>query len=138
MVSKGDFSWPSSKKLQNRQGGFIVSAELALITTIVVIGLIVGLVAVRDAMVGELHDLAESIGELNQSYVFAGLTDAGNGSTTQGSTFVDEEDAAPLTGGTTTLGNAGIGADNAGIDYLPPADTEGAPQTGTSIPVNQP
>ena len=130
-------SMKQTSQLGRKQGGFIVSAELALITTIVVIGLIVGLVAVRDAMVGELHDLAESVGELNQYYTYAGLTDAGNGSTTQGSFFRDQGDRANENVNA-TVGKAGIGADQRGVDYLAPATAEGIPVAGTPIPVPAP
>jgi Flp pilus assembly pilin Flp len=53
--------------------GFIVSAELVLIATLLVIGLVVGLSEVQHAVVQELNDVAEAIGALNQSYAFAGF-----------------------------------------------------------------
>ncbi len=56
------------------ENGFIVSAELVLIATICVIGLIVGMVEVQFSLVGELNDVADAIGSLNQSYQFAGFT----------------------------------------------------------------
>lgn len=59
-----------------KKGGFIVSAELVLIATIMVLGLLVGMVAVRDAMIGELHDVGTAFGELNQGYNFRGTRDA--------------------------------------------------------------
>jgi len=58
----------------NDENGFIVSAELTLIATVCVIGLIAGLVEVQWAMVGELNDVSDAIGSLNQSYQFAGFT----------------------------------------------------------------
>ena len=54
--------------------GFIVSAELVLIATILVIGLIVGLSEVQHAVVSELNDVGDSIGSLNQGYLFSGLS----------------------------------------------------------------
>ena len=112
------------QKIRNRQGGFIVSAELALITTILVIGLIVGLVAVRDSLVAELHDIAEAIGELDQSYNFAGLTDAGTAAQTQGSNFTDADDNIGTPAGAST-GGATIGGDDTEVDYLVPDGDEG-------------
>ena len=43
------------------EAGFIVSTELILIATILVIGMLVGLVSVRDQVVQELADVAEAI-----------------------------------------------------------------------------
>lgn len=48
--------------------GFVVSAELVLIATIVVLGSIVGLAAYRDAVVQELTDTGAAVGALNQSF----------------------------------------------------------------------
>ncbi|MEY4179963.1 MAG: hypothetical protein RLY70_3537, partial [Planctomycetota bacterium] len=41
--------------------GFVVSSELVLIATVVVIGLLTGLAAVRDALISELSDVAGAI-----------------------------------------------------------------------------
>jgi Flp pilus assembly pilin Flp len=62
------------RALLNDEAGFIVSAELVLVATLCVIGLIVGLSEVQHAVVQELNDVAEAIGELNQSYIFTGFT----------------------------------------------------------------
>jgi len=61
-------------KFWNDDSGFIVSSELVLIATICVIGLIVGLVEVQWAVVGELNDVSDAIGSLNQGFQFAGFT----------------------------------------------------------------
>ena len=53
--------------------GFIVSAELVLVATIVVIGLIVGLSEIQHAVNSELNDVADAIGSVNQSYAFSGF-----------------------------------------------------------------
>lgn len=55
------------------EAGFIVSAELVLIATLLVIGLIVGMSEVQYAIVEELNDVASAVGSLNQSYVFTGF-----------------------------------------------------------------
>lgn len=84
------------KKARNKKSGFIVTAELLLITTILVIGLIVGMVTLRNSMNAELEDVAEAIGDLNQSYNFMGLlVDNGTGATA-GSCYTDEPDANGL------------------------------------------
>lgn len=89
-------------KLWNDEAGFIVSAELVLIATILVLGMIVGLVSVRDQVVQELGDIALAFGRINQSYSFSGIT--GHTSSTSGSSLDDapdycDEAADPLLGG---------------------------------------
>ena len=82
------------------ESGFIVSAELVLIATICVIGIIVGLVEVQWAIVGELNDVGDAIGSLNQSFQFSGFTSFKTQSTSgntikaqvAGSSFVDTID----------------------------------------------
>ena len=62
------------KQLLNDEAGFIVSAELVMIATILVIGLVVGLSEVAHAVNEELNDVGEAIGCLNQSYGYTGFT----------------------------------------------------------------
>lgn len=71
--------------------GFVVSTELVLIATILVIGMVVGLATVRDSVVQELGDLATAIGNINHSYSFSGVSGCAAG--TAGSAFQDEFDA---------------------------------------------
>ena len=78
------------RKLWRDETGFIASTELVLVATIVIIGIIVGLVTVRDQVVTELADLAAAVSDLDHSYSFdAVITDGG---TINGSTFVDLAD----------------------------------------------
>lgn len=77
--------------------GFIITAELVMIATIVVLGLIAGLTCVRDAVTCELTDVADSIGSLNQSYSYSGMHGCwtprcGTHAYTAGSAFYDCED----------------------------------------------
>jgi hypothetical protein len=62
------------RKLWNDEAGFIVSAELVLVATIVVISMIVGLVCIRNQVVQELIDVGLAIGNINQSYAYGGIT----------------------------------------------------------------
>jgi len=78
------------KKLWNDECGAILSAELVIIATILVIGMITGLTAVRDAVVSELADVGQAISQLNQSYLFGGVS--GHGTSTSGSSFTDHTD----------------------------------------------
>jgi Flp pilus assembly pilin Flp len=76
------------------EGGFIVSAELVLVATILVIGLIVGLSEVQHAVVSELNDVGDAIGSLNQCYFFSGFSkrDRRVHAATHGSAFNDSFD----------------------------------------------
>ncbi|MEO2020035.1 MAG: hypothetical protein ABGZ53_37365, partial [Fuerstiella sp.] len=62
------------KNLWNDESGVILSAELVLIGTILVLGMIVGLVNLQVAVVHELADLGDAFGNLSQSYNTSGLT----------------------------------------------------------------
>lgn len=77
-------------RLWNDEAGFVVSAELVLIATVLVIGLLVGLATVRDNIVMELADVADAFSEIVQSYSFSGIT--GHSSSTSGSLFEDAAD----------------------------------------------
>ena len=60
------------RRLWNDEAGFIVSAELVFVATIVVIGLVVGLAVLRNQVVQELVDLGMSIGSVSQSWALSG------------------------------------------------------------------
>ena len=78
------------RRLWNDEAGFIISSELILVATILVIGVITGLATVRDQVVTELADVAAAISDLDQSYSFGNIT--GHCSSTNGSNFVDLAD----------------------------------------------
>lgn len=88
------------RTLINDEAGFIVSAELVLVATILVVGMIVGLSEIQHAVVQELNDVAEAFGSVNQSYGYTGfsaLKTQGNSlgdikSSTSGSFFEDTTD----------------------------------------------
>jgi len=83
------------RTLLNDEAGFIISAELVLVATILVIGLIVGLSEVQHAVVQELNDVGDAIGNLNQSYYFSGFSKRDFGvlhAFTRGSAFADQRD----------------------------------------------
>ncbi|WP_299468643.1 hypothetical protein [uncultured Gimesia sp.] len=77
-------------KFWNDEAGFVVSSDLVLIGTILVLGVVVGLATVRDQVVQELGDLALAISNINQSYSFSGVT--GHTSSVAGSIFDDQLD----------------------------------------------
>jgi Flp pilus assembly pilin Flp len=80
------------------ESGVVISAELALVLTIVVIGVIVGLSEVAKAVNTELNDISNAIGALNQSYGVTGFHSK-NGKPTAfsaGSTWMDSIDDCDL------------------------------------------
>jgi hypothetical protein len=91
--------------LWNDEAGFIVSAELILVATLLVIGMIVGLQTVRDAVITELADTATAIGQINQSYSYGGAT--GHASSVAGSSFTDLADFCDSTSSSTASSGTG-------------------------------
>ena len=84
-------------RLLLEESGFIVSAELVLVATILVIGMIVGLSEIQHAVVTELNDVADAIGSLNQTYCYTGFSknksfSGGTAAFTNGSIFLDTVD----------------------------------------------
>lgn len=72
------------------EAGFVISSELVLVATILVIGLIAGLTAVRDGVVQELGDVGQAIGAVSQSYSYDGVF--GHTGASAGSSFQDQLD----------------------------------------------
>ena len=60
-------------KLWHDESGVIISAELALVLTIAVLAMVVGLSEIAVAVNTELNDISNAIGALNQSYSFSGF-----------------------------------------------------------------
>jgi hypothetical protein len=91
-------------KLWSEESGLILSAELIIIVTVVVLGLVVGLSQLQFAVVSELQDAAAAIASLNQSFGFTGFRGCFNHGTrasfTAGSTFIDVFDNCIGTSGT--------------------------------------
>jgi hypothetical protein len=74
-------------KLFNDDCGALISLEWVFVATIMVLGIITGLVAVRQGVKHELHDVANAVLELNQSFSFSGQSNCV--SSTAGSQFID-------------------------------------------------
>ncbi|WP_206028439.1 hypothetical protein [Thalassoroseus pseudoceratinae] len=53
--------------------GFLISAELVVVGTLLVLGLVVGLTSVQNALVSELSDVGQAIGSLDQTYYYKGF-----------------------------------------------------------------
>ena len=78
-------------QLLNDENGFLMSAELILLASILVLGLVVGLSEVSFAINNELEDVASAFSSMNQSYSASGSHSHGKGRRS-GSRFNDERD----------------------------------------------
>jgi len=56
--------------LAKDENGFVISAEIVLVGTILVLGVIVGLTELSYNVNEELEDLGSAIGSVNQSYYY--------------------------------------------------------------------
>ncbi len=85
------------KQLVQDENGVILSAEIVLVGTILVLGMVVGLVELQCSVVDELNDIGEAIGSLNQSYVITGVASFKADGTPKaisfGSSFADRIDS---------------------------------------------
>jgi hypothetical protein len=70
--SKGNFMFA---KLYTDETGFVFSLEIILVAVILLIGIVTGLSAVRNAVLGELDELADAILAINQSYSVGGSSE---------------------------------------------------------------
>ena len=77
-------------RFMNEEAGFIVSAELVLISTIAVLAMIVGLSEVAHGINQELEDVGSAFGRINQSFYVAGAH--GHKGCVDGSKFQDQAD----------------------------------------------
>ena len=99
----------SIMKFVRDESGAIISAELIIILTVVVLALVVGWNAVAASLVGELTDIAGAFGSLNQSFSYRGIR-AQNHASCSGSGFVDSGSTFNLSsnsGGTSGGGGGG-------------------------------
>ncbi len=62
------------KSLWNDEAGVVLSAELVLISTILVLGMIVGLVELQCSIIAELSDLSSAFGNIDQSFEVSGFS----------------------------------------------------------------
>ncbi len=76
--------------LKNDEHGFVVSAELVLVGTIAVLGMIVGLTELSFNVNQELEDVGSAIGGINQTYYYT--LASGRKGEVVGSTFLDFAD----------------------------------------------
>lgn len=77
-------------QLINDEAGFIVSAELVLISTIAVLAMIVGLSEVANNVNQELEDVGAAFSSIDQSYMLKNTH--GHKACTDSSSFYDSSD----------------------------------------------
>lgn len=75
------------RNLWNDDAGALIASEFLFIATILVIGIVIGLTNVRDAINAELTELGNAILSLSQGYAFSGTS--GGGGSTDGSQAID-------------------------------------------------
>jgi hypothetical protein len=76
-----------ASQLWNDDAGALIAAEWVFVATIMTLGAITGLVAVRQAILAELHDVANAFLALNCSYSYSGQSNCC--ASTAGSQFID-------------------------------------------------
>jgi len=91
----GDWKMKSMfRNFVRSEEGFILSTEAVLIGTITVLGLIVGLAEIRNAVVQELGDYSQAVANLNQDFTYTSVTSTNVASNIQtaGASFSDSAD----------------------------------------------
>jgi len=97
--------------LLNEESGFVISAELILISTIAVLSMVVGLSEVAYGVVQELEDTGSAFGSVNQTFRYTGL--CGHAGSIGGTCFTDLKDFCDNAGDVT--GTAPTGENNHGL-----------------------
>lgn len=135
--------------------GYIVSAELVVVATVFVLGLIVGMSFLQTALVGEYNDLGIAFGSLDQSYFFGGIrtrsSRCGRSAWTSGSAFIDPRQdgsiVADFAAGAVDYDRRNEGTDAVGIEEhvaaVPEADpcldcVVISPPCNDCLPANRP
>jgi hypothetical protein len=82
------------KRLWRDESAVVNTTDLILLTTLLGIGLIVGIVMLRNQVVQEYGDLSVAVGALDQGYSYPAktVTIGANTYTAAGSTYVDNSD----------------------------------------------
>src|SRR3954451_4345044 len=91
--------------------GALIATEWVFVATILVLGIITGLVAVRQALISELTEFANAVMALNQSFSFSGQSNCQ--SSTAGSQAIDSSD---------TISAAAVAAEGPSVVSQSPCD----------------
>ena len=82
------------RSLWTDESGSIITSELVLVSTILVMGLVSSLTAMRDGLIAEMTDLTASMSALDQSYVIGGTKSLDGAAYTAGTIYIDGHAAA--------------------------------------------
>jgi len=99
------------KRLWADDCGALLATEWVFVATILVLGIITGLVAVRQAVISELTEFANAVMALNQSYSFSGQSNCL--ASTAGSAAIDSSN---------TINEAAVAADSPSVVTQTPCD----------------
>jgi hypothetical protein len=84
------------KKLWADDSGSILSLEIILVATVLLLGVLTGLASLRDAIITELADIGGAISDLDQSFIIRGPVAAS--SATVDTVFNDRRDFGDIAG----------------------------------------
>ena len=96
------------RKLWDDDSGALIATEWVFLASILILGIITGLVALRQALISELTETAQAILALNQSFSFSGQSNCE--SSTAGSSGSDT---------TNTIIEGSVAASTASINQAP-------------------
>jgi Flp pilus assembly pilin Flp len=97
-------------RLWEDDDGALIAVEWIFLATILILGVITGMVAVRQAIIAEFHDIANALLALNQSFSFSGQSNCESSSA--GAFFIDFADSIVVRSTVATPG----GFDNRACD----------------------
>jgi hypothetical protein len=121
----------NKQAMKKKQGGFVMTSELLLLSTTIVIGLVVGLTTMRDAVTAEMEDVAEAIGSLDQSYAYDGIKNAEGTAEISGSGFIDAVDTNAGDGATFEFINTDFSESASAISGSPSAGASSSSNVGS-------
>jgi Flp pilus assembly pilin Flp len=97
-------------KLWRDDAGALIATEWVFVVTILVIGLVVGLKTVQQAVLNELEEVATAIGAISQTYSYGGAS--GCCSFVNGSAYIDEVNTWPIATCTAGLDGNPVSCEN--------------------------
>ncbi|MFP6764464.1 MAG: branched-chain amino acid aminotransferase [Planctomycetaceae bacterium] len=101
------------KALIHDENGFVVSAELIIVSTVAILALVVGFSEISFSVNNELEDVGSAVGAMNQSFYVNGVQSVGKGGAV-GSSF---DDYADYCDSQTDVIAAGARSENDEYDY---------------------
>jgi len=119
------------RKFFNDEAGFVLSAEMIIIATLTIGAAVIGAAAVRDSIVNEYDDVADSIGALDQSWRIRDVVVDGDGA----SNFDSAQDHGGASG--SGFNDNRDDCDCKGVDFLSVCGHDGkgtGSESGSNVP----